>query len=248
MLGPEQFLFERKNRGSPRTASAKLTNSRNPALANEMRQTANRGLAIFPVSEFAKLAGNLDLLIGEATIEIHRLEELALDYPRCQWRAAIGASRLCVIRVDGPNGRESFEALSRDHGECLTLWSQRCDMAWAFFRWPTGLILRASAKRVAPGVRILGPGDSCPVPPSGGCVWSNPWAEIEAVPYWLRDLAFEPPECPPARAATVPKPPHRAARCRSTTRHQRPHRGARKGYPTCNRVEWRRGFRISNRQ
>lgn len=247
MIVPEKFLIERKNRGLPGTASANLTRSRNAALTNEVRQTANRGLVILPVSEFARLAGNPDLLIGEATSDIHRLEGLAHHFQLCTWRVAIGPSHLCVLQVNGPIGRASIEALSRDQGECLTLWSQRGDMAWAFFRWPTGLVLRASAKKVAPGVRILGPGESCPVPPSVGCAWSNPWAEIEAVPYWLRERAFEPPECPPGRAVTVPEPP-RPARCRSTPRLERPLRGARKGYPTCNQAEWRSGFRISNRQ
>ena len=248
MILPEEFLFERKNRGSPCLASTYHTKKRNSVLTDKLRQTANRGFAIFPVSEFAKLAGKPDLLMGEASSDIHRIEELALEYPLCTWRAAIGPSRLCVIRVDGPHGRASFEFLSQDQGECLTLWSQRGDMAWAFFRWPTGLVLRISAKKLAPGVRVLGPGDSCPVPPSGGCAWSNPWAEIEAVPYWLRERAFEPPDCQPGRAVAIINPPPRPACCRSTTRLKRPKCGSHKGHPTCNQAEWRRGFRISNRQ
>ena len=248
MILPEKFLTERKSRGSPGTASVSFMENRDAAFIREMRQTANRGLAIFPVSEFARLSGNPDLLIGEATTDIHRLEELALDIQLCTWRAAIGPSRLCVMQVNGPLGRATVETLSRSQGECLTLWSQRGDMAWAFFRWPEGLVLRASAKRAAPGVRILGPGDSCPAPPSGGCAWSNPWAEIEAVPYWLRELAFETPDCPPEKAAPVPKPSPQPSRCRSIKHLERPRHSLHRRHPTCDQAGWRGGYRISDRR
>jgi len=45
-----------------------------------------------------------------------------------------------------------------------------------------------SAKHLAPGVNILGDGESCIVPPFGGAVWIDPCAGIEALPYALREL------------------------------------------------------------
>ena len=101
-------------------------------------------------------------------------------YPSCEWRIAIGPCYLCVLQVVGPEGRNQLAALSQDQGECLTLQSRRGDTAWAFFRRPAGLELRASAKKLAPGVRILTDRDSCAVPPSGGCVYLNPWEEVRA--------------------------------------------------------------------
>jgi hypothetical protein len=63
-------------------------------------------------------------------------------------------------------------------GECLTtLQAHHGDTAWAFFRWPKGLVLRATAKKLALGVSVLADVDSCVLVP-----FSNPWAETEAVP------------------------------------------------------------------
>jgi hypothetical protein len=219
-----------------------------PTLPQEVRQAANLGWRIFPVSPLAKLTGNPDLLIAEATCETSRLEELAAEYPSSEWRVAAGRSSLCVLQVVGPEGKNSLAALSQDQGECLTLQSRRGDTAWAFFRWPAGLVLRASAKKLAPGVRILADGASCPVPPSGGCVYLNPWEEVQAVPCWLQELGFEAPDHSPGKAAPVLVPSPRPAPCRPAANFPKPHRNARKGYPVCGRADWRGGYRISRRQ
>jgi hypothetical protein len=232
----------------PSAALTSSTNHRHSILPEEVRQAANLGWRIFPVSPLAKLMGNRDLLIGEATCDVSRLEEFAAEYPSCEWRVAVGPSSLCVLQVVGPEGRNSFAALSQDQGECLTLQSRRGETAWAFFRWPAGLVLRASAKKLAPGVRILADGDSCPVPPSGGCVYVNPWEGVQAVPCWLRELGFEAPDDPPGKAAPVPAPSHRPAPCRPAAHFPKPHRDTRKGYPICGQVPLARGYRISHRR
>lgn len=233
----------------PRSAAfTSLECTHDSLLPDEVRQAANRGLRIFPAGQVAKLTGNSDLLIGEATCDISRLEELTVAaYPLCEWRIAIGPSSLCVLHLDGPVGRNSFAALIQEHGEDLsTLQAHRGDTAWAFFRWPKGLVLRATAKRLAPGVRVLAGMDSCILVP-----FSNPWAETEAVPSWLQELAFEAPDNSPGKAAPMPPAPSpRPIPCRRPAPHfVKPRRDRQKGYPICGQAAWRRGgFRIPQRR
>lgn len=254
----ERFFTERLS--SPSAAFTSSTNHRPSILPEEVRQAANLGWRIFPVSPLAKLMGNPDLLIGEATCDVYRLEELAAEYPSCGWRVAVGPSSLCVLQIAGPEGRNSLASLSSDQGECLTLQARRGDTAaWAYFRSPKGQQLRASAKNLAPGVRILAGGDSCPIPPSGGCVYVNPWEDVQAVPGWLKELAFETPDGPSGKTAPVPASSPRPAPCRPGKFFPKPHRNVRNGYPVgghaasrggypvCGQAGWR-GFRISRRR
>lgn len=246
MKSIEAFLLDLARRQS--SSSAALTSDRlkHPAIPDAVRQAANRGWQVFPVSALAKLKGDPDQLIGEATSDISRLEELEADYPGCDWRVAIGPSSLCVLEIGGPHGRGSFSALSQEHGDCLTLQAQRGDTAsWAFFRWPFGLMLRNGANKLATGVKVLGLGESCIIPPSGGCLYVNPWADVEAVPWWLRELAFETPDTTPVNTVPVPASPSRLVSCRPHTPLEKPHRGTRKGYPVFTQAGWHKGYRIS---
>lgn len=245
-MNTERFFS--KQLSSPAPAFTSSPRDRPSTLPEEVRQAANLGWRIFPVSPLAKLIGNRDLLIGEATCDVSRLEEFAAEYPSCEWRVAVGLSSLvCVLQVVGPEGRNSFAALSQDQGECLTLQSRRGDTAWAFFRWPAGLVLHASAKKLAPSVRILADGDSCPIPPSDGCAYINPWEEVQAVPCWLRELGFETPNDPPGKTAPVPAPSPCPAPCRPVVHFPKPHRDTRKGYPVCSQKPPTRNCRISRR-
>ena len=249
MKSIEEFLSDLKRRQT--SCSGALTSqqhNRRPVLPQAVRQAANRRWQIFPVYPLAKLNGNRDLLIGEATSDISRLEELAAEYPLCGWGVAVGPSSLCILEVSGAQGSDSLAALSREEGECLTLQARRGDTAWAFFRYPKGLVLRDSAKKLAAGLRMLGRGDSCALPPSGGSVYINPWAEVETVPTWLRELAFETPDTPPANTVPVPACPSRPVPCRPNTHFEKPHRGTRKGYPVFGQAGWRGGYRISRQR
>ncbi len=230
MKSLEDFFFEKYGPSSPSTAFTSLTGNRSSTLPEEVRQAANRGWHVFPVSPLAKFTAQPNLLISEATSDICRLEEFAAEYPLCGWRVAIGPSSLCILQLDGQVGKNSFAALSADQGECLTLQAHLGDTAWAFFRWPTGLVLRTSGTKLAPGMRILREGESCIIPPSSNCVYLNPWADIDAIPSWLRELAFETPDSPPGNAVPVPAFSPRPVPCRSKA-HFATHRGARKGYP-----------------
>jgi hypothetical protein len=244
----EEFFSEHNRSIPPLPRFGSSQRSPFSVLSQELRDTANRGFAIFPVPDLAKLTAQCDLLIGEATRDTTRLEELAAMYPLSSWRAAVGLSGYCVVRMNAQDGVTWFAAKCQDHGvDCLTITAVSGDMVWAIFRWPKNLVLRASAQGLPSGVSVLHEGDSFPVPPSIGCKWVNTWADVEALPWWLLELAFDSPDNPPAKIVPVPSPFPRPAACRSTTRFDRPHRGTKKGYPTCDQAGWRAGFRVSRR-
>jgi len=200
----EDYFFEKYGSTSPSTAFTSSTGNRPLTLPEEVRQAANRGWHVFPISPLAKFTAQPDLLFRCATCEVSRLDELAAAYPPCGWRVAVGPSSMCILQLEGEVGRNSFAALNQDQGECVTLQACQGDTAWAFFRWPTGLVLRTSGTKLAFGMRILRERDSCPIPPSSYCAYLNPWAEVDAIPSWLRDLAFETPDGPPRNAIPIP--------------------------------------------
>ena len=79
MRSLEEFFRERNRRTFPGLALNAKANHARFELHPDLRQAVNRGLRIFPVTEIAKLTGQPDQLIGEATCDVSRLEELALD-------------------------------------------------------------------------------------------------------------------------------------------------------------------------
>jgi len=215
----------------------------NQDLSDEVRELAHRGLKLFPVSLAAKLNGCPNEFISEATSDISLLEELsAAAQPLSGLSIALGPSGLCVLVLDGTVGKASFAALVPDLEECLTLQARRGDVVYAFFRQPAGMKRIASARKLAPGVSILG--ESCIVPPFGGIAWINPGAEIEALPNALRELlAIENPDDFPGRAMPAPKPSPRPVQCRPAVRFPQPNRAPRKGHhPVCGRADWRCGI------
>lgn len=122
-----------------------------PALHPDVCATANRGLKVFPVPDFARFSGYPEQLIAEATCDVARLEELAEEHWTISWRVAIGPSGLCALQTDGPVGRSSLAVLTEDQTDCSTLCARRAETTWANFRWPSGMVLRANARRLAPG-------------------------------------------------------------------------------------------------
>lgn len=216
----------------------------NQDLSDEARELAHRGLKLFPVSLAAKLAGEPDRLIAVATDDVTLIEELsAAAQPLWGYRVALGPSGLCVLTLAGTVGRASFDTLVPDLDDCLTLQARCGEVVYAFFRQPAGMKRIASARKLAPGVSILG--ESCIVPPSGGAAWLNPGAEIEKLPFALRQLLTpEDPDKTPGRAIPAPKPSPRPAPCRPAARFPQPNQGPRKGHPNCNQARWNGGYRI----
>jgi hypothetical protein len=208
----------------------------NQDLSDEVRELARLGLKLFPVSLAAKLAGDPDRVIAVATDDVALLQELSVAaQPLWGHRLALAPSGLCVLILEG--------ALVPDLEECLTLQARCGDVVYAFFRQPAGM-KRVASRKLAPGVNILGDGESCIVPPFGGAVWLNPGAEIQELPFALRQLlAPEDPDTTPGRAIPLPKPSPRPAPCRPAARFPQPNQAPRKGHPVCGQAGWR-GYRI----
>lgn len=223
-----------------------------PALIEEACELARLGLKLFPVGLSAKLAGDPDRLIADATSDVPSLEELSAGaQPLWGYRLAIGPSGLCVLVLDGAVGRASLAALAPDLEGCLTLQARSGDVVYAFFRQPPGMRRISSVRKLAPGMSILGDSESCIVPPAGSAVWVNPGAEIEALPYSLRELLpSDPPDSPSGRSMPAPKPSsRRPVPCRLVVNFPaRPDKAPRRGYPVCGRADWRGGYRISRRR
>jgi len=177
----ERFISEHV--GSPSGAFTSSSDPSSTDLPREVCEAANLGWRIFPVSLFAKLTGNPDLLIGEASCNLSRLKELATAYSLYEWRVAIGPSSLCVLKINGPEGRNSVVALSRDQEECVALRSGRGDTIWAFFRWPANLVLRRSASKLPHGVRVIPAVPAKPRLKPVECAWRWPsrvWLQVRA--------------------------------------------------------------------
>ena len=216
-------------------------------LPDTVRHAATRGWQIFPVSRFAKLNGNPALLIAEASSDLSRLEKFAAEYPMCDWRVALGSSSLCVFEIRDPQCRYAVAGLSQEEGDSFTLKVQRGNTLSAFFTWPEGLVLRTSARKLIIGASILGPGDSSVIPPSGDSHYINPWAEVETIPHWLRELAFENPDRPPENLVPRPSQGPCPVPCRSPRPLKMPPCSDGKGYPGQNQAGLRKGFRIHRR-
>jgi hypothetical protein len=246
MKSIEEFFSEQNRRNVISTACDSQQRKPLSPLHDEVLQAANRGFQVFPEPEMARLFGQQEQLIDEASNDTSRLEEFAALYTSCLWRVALDQSRLCVIRLDGPEGRASLAKMSEDEADCLTLSAQRGDAVWIFFWRPKG-VFRASARKVAPGVMILADGNSCPIPPSAGTVWLNPWAEIESAPCWLKKLVFEIPDGPPVKALPVPTLPL-AVTCRSRGGFEKQHRSTSKAYPNCKQAGFRGAYLVVRRR
>ena len=214
----------------------------NQNLSDEVRELAHWGLKLFPVGLSAKLAGDHDRLIAVATDDVALLQELSVAaQPLWGHRLALGPSGLCVLVLDG----RTLVSLVPNLDDYFTLRARRGDVVYAFFRQPAGMKVIGSAE-LESGVSILGDGESCVVPPSGGAVWENPGAEIETLPYALRELlASEPPDSPPGCVMRVPKPSPRPAPCRSIVYFSQHDKAPRRGHPVCGQ---RGGYRISRRR
>jgi hypothetical protein len=248
MKSIEEFLSELSS--SQRPACLDFAN-RPPQnyfrLPEAVRQAVNRGWQTYPANQVARISGKNDLLIGDSSCDLCCLEKFAAEYPGCEWRVAVGPSSLCVLEMTGPECKRSLAALSREEEECFTLRAERGDTLWAFFTWPGGLVLRRSARKLLGGARILGAGGSCVIPPSGGSLYINPSAEVEPIPLWLRELAFQNPDSPPKQFAPQPAHSPRSVPSRSGPPLTRPLWAVRKGFPGQSQAGLGKGFRIHRR-
>ena len=110
MKSIEEFFSGLALRQSSSATSLPASRIRPSVLPDAVRQAANRGWHIFPVSQLAKLTANPDLLIGEATAEIARLEELAAEYPSCDSACRRWSTVVVHSRVGRATGQERIRS------------------------------------------------------------------------------------------------------------------------------------------
>ena len=244
MKSPEEFFVQIGLGNRPSSLSP---NRRKVvvALEHEVRRAANLGLSVFPVPRSIQWIGEPERLKAEASCQLARLEELAAEYPSCTWRAA--SLGFCVVRLDGGEGRGWFVSNNEDQGECRTLAVVRAQTIWAIFRLPAGIASHNSDKQLANGVRVLGSRGSFPIPPSPGSTWADPSADIEALPYWIREIVFDPSDAPSGRSTIMANHPVHLGPCRSRLRVGT-HHSVHAQYPPSNLARWRRRFCSSRRR
>lgn len=249
----EKFLLAH-GQSSPSAASSSRQPEQRSLLTDDARQAANHGLRIFPVGQLAKLMASPDLLIDEATSDIARLEKLAAEFGPClAWRT-VADHCLCVLRIDGAaGGYSSVSTLSLGSQEdSRTLLARRGDITWAFFKSPRGFVQRPTARQLAPGLSVVSAGQSCPIPLLSGSSCRDLCTETDIlpVPFWLRELAFEPLDSPPGKAAPVSVSSLRPIQCRPPARFAKQQKDTRKGYPAYVQAgrRGREGYRISRRR
>jgi len=111
-------------------------------------------------------------------------------------------SGLLILDIDGEQGRKSLRALEQQHGQLPDTWSVTTGSGGVhlYFRWPRGLKIRNSAKKIAPGIDIRG---------DGGYVVAPPSLHQSGRHYVLNETAIAPVECPDWMLTLLQSPPGR---------------------------------------
>jgi hypothetical protein len=138
---------------------------------------------LFPVQPQSRLAKTR---IQEATADAAQLERWASEIPGCGWGLATGAaSSVFVLEADTTHAGSTLRVLCQDDWSWKeTLLMSFRGTGYAFFRWPVGRAMRSSGN-LAPGLRLLGEGNSVLVPPTASRAYLDPEATIAAPPHWL---------------------------------------------------------------
>jgi hypothetical protein len=208
MKSPEEFLFSLKQRSLPSVAKSTLVSepaSEAVQIPAELLISATQGLRVFPVIGYSKHAAT-KAGIENATCDLAQIEYRIRHYHGypLNWHVAAGHGQLTAgdgviaLEVVGDLGRLALCELCKDDWDWIdTLRSQAGnDTRYIFFRWPTGMAIRRSAKQLAQGLILHGEGDSVPVPPSqtrSGMVhaYLTPRAALAHLPEWLIKAASQ---------------------------------------------------------
>jgi len=158
----------------------------------EIIQAASRNWRLVPVP---RLSNNPQFDLASASCNLGDLQTWADVYPDASWALATGqTSGVVVLEVD-TFARTALQALACSDADWIDeepLLVQTSDRIYAFLSLSQELSLRR--KRIAPGIRILGDGDSVLLPPSlvSGVPleYVNTNAVVPNPPKWLLDLAF----------------------------------------------------------
>lgn len=160
---------------------------------------AERGWSVLPLSHRGKTPAT-ENGVKDATTDVNRIERW---WGRHRDGANIGVatgrvSGIVVVDIDGPEGRESWKALTDQHGYPFTLaqiTGREDGGQQLFFRYPADLELPARIPNRAglrPGIDVRGDGGYVVVPPSvhpsGARYRWEIETEIAELPRWLRKL------------------------------------------------------------
>jgi hypothetical protein len=165
------------------------------SLPDEVVQAASRLWKLFPVLAKSRFVAT-KARIEAATSDLNQLRQWAVEQPGCNWGLATGqASGVFVLEMHAALGANALRALCDEDWDWATgLQSRAGEAGHAFFHWPQGMAVRASAKNLAPGLCIRGDGDYVLVPPSMSAgishVYCDPDAVIATTPQWLLQSAF----------------------------------------------------------
>jgi hypothetical protein len=164
----------------------------NATLPIEIIQAAGRDWRLVPVP---RQSNHPQLDLSGASCDLIDLQTWVHMYPGTSWALATGqTSGVVALEVD-KCARMALQALAGCNAEWCDeepLQVQTGDRIYAFLSVPQGMCLRR--KWIAPGIRILGDGDSVLLPPSRvsgvPLEYADPDAAVPKVPKWLLDLAF----------------------------------------------------------
>lgn len=171
-----------------------------------------RGWAVFPVD--GKVPATTNGLHDASTEE--RLADIWYNkWPQRGVALATGrTSGVWVLDLDGPEGKEAFADLQREHGDLPKTVVAKTGGGWhLYWQMPEDRDVRNSASKVAKHVDVRGTGGYVVLPPSphpdGG---QYRWVEgrspddvpVAPAPQWLVDLVAPEEEARPAPAGEIP--------------------------------------------
>jgi hypothetical protein len=164
----------------------------NSKLPIEIVKAAGRDWRLIPVPQPSNFS---QPELSNASCDLVELQAWLDMYPFARWALATGqTSGVIAIEIDAC-AKPALQALAGRNGEWCDeepLQVQTGDRIYAFLSVPQGMCL--CRKWIAPGIRVLGDGDSVLLPPSRvsgvPLEYADPDAAVPKVPKWLLDLAF----------------------------------------------------------
>lgn len=162
-------------------------------LHENVRQAAERGWKLLPVTARCKKPPLIKAWPQRATSELVQLERWARTHQGCNWAVATGSqSGTWVLDIDGEWGRKSlveFDRLGMSLPNALTV-ATPGGGAHLYFQYSSDFPVRCSVKRLAPGLDVRGDGGYALIPPSvhpngGQYSYADPAGPLARPPAWL---------------------------------------------------------------
>ncbi len=162
-----------------------------------LRLACERVLRLLPCTPGAKKPAIMDWP-HEATSDSAKIRRWALQFPGCNWGAAMGAGVLAVD-IDAKNGHSGFEtlrALEQEHERLPTTLTNLTPHNGEHRIFRVAGQIRNSVGKLGQGLDIRGDGGFILIPPSRidgtSYRWRDSSAEIARAPEWLLTLIAKP--------------------------------------------------------